>query len=218
MGTGVSMIPPINASGVYALVTPFDTKVVSGLRYTCNAVRTFKELLASGVDVVADYYTANGLQESDYNTDYDNGVCIITLQSSKGDLLYVPSSYISSYPDTSGVPYNAVALSVLLGQVPQNMDLTYLKGELVAAVMDAAGISASVRTVTYSETTCVAYETHKSLQAQRDLARTQSQTEYSKRIAAEAERDRLAERLAALEKFITSNASLVLQDGTIKVK
>jgi hypothetical protein len=209
MAGSVNLIPPINAAGTYVLLSPFTTKVVSGLRYTCNAVRTFKELLASGVDVVSEYYEANGLAESDYNTDYDNGVCIVTLQSSKGDLLYVPSSYIASYPDTSGVPYNATALSVILGQIPQNMDLEYLKSELIAAALDAAGIVADVRTVVYSETTCVSYEAHKALTAQRDLARSQSQTEYSKRIAVEAERDRLAAHVAALETFIANNHSLV---------
>jgi hypothetical protein len=76
---GTSLVPQIGAAGIYTLLSPFDTMLVSGVNYTCKAVRTIDDLLAAGVDPYAAYYNPTGtpIDKATYTADVAAGVQII---------------------------------------------------------------------------------------------------------------------------------------------
>ena len=160
--------PPINASGIYTLYTPFS--VPTSVVYRCDAIRTFKELAKRGIDVFTTYYSPLNLAESIYNEDALLGASIVTLVSATGEFYYVPNTYIQSYPGSSGVRYDRKVLVIELGLMPTTIDLDYFVPIVQDLVKKNVGVdnTPSVVIAPYSGT--VTHDQHVTLEASRRVA------------------------------------------------
>jgi len=94
-------------------------------------------------------------------------------------MLYVPSTYMTSYPDVGGVPYSVIALAISLGPIPDSLDLTYLKSKLIDVVKEIVGIETSVNTVAVSPPALIALNDSKALEAARAAKITTVETDYA---------------------------------------
>lgn len=199
-----NLIPEVGSSGIYKLRAPFNTRLAQDLRYTCIAVRRLADIVAAGGDPKDLHYTSNGLSDAQYDADVANGVCIVTLQSDGSGVVYVPSSYIESYPSMGGVPYRAIALVVSLGAIPDSLDLTYLKTRIRGVVKDTIGVDRELQTVTTSPVSLIEQGTHETLEAARLAIVSESNTDYARALAAETALASARQHIAELEAYIRS--------------
>lgn len=112
--------PPIDVVGAFVLRTPFVA--TPGENYQCQSIRGFQEIIAQGEDPKVLFYDVHGIQ-GDYDADALNAVNIVTLLSDNEDPIYVPSSYIISFPTTTTVPYSRTLVTADLGLLPDSVEI-----------------------------------------------------------------------------------------------
>lgn len=196
-------LPSIGSHGIWTLMDPFQNALVTGVGYTCLAVRNLSDITVAGGDAYNDYYFENySIPQIKFDEDVRNEVCIISLQSSAGTVVYVPSSYILKFPATGGVPYTAIALAVSLGAIPDSLDLSFVKAKITQVVHDALGVNPTIQLAAQSESTLVPQVAHASYEAARQLNITERQTDYSKYLEAAAARDKALQQITALTQYI----------------
>lgn len=130
--------PPIGAIGVYTLKAPWNT--VAGMSYRCVSLRRAEELVKSGRDVFKTVYEPMGLTQETADLDAAQGMVLVGLLSTDGVRIYVPDTYIESYPDQSAVIYDYTVMSIDLGPQPSTVDLTMLLDEVKQLSADFTGI------------------------------------------------------------------------------
>lgn len=136
-----NLIPAQGSKGLFKLAAPFDTKLVPKVAYTCQAIRSIRDLVAAGEDPFKDYYEPASLTKQIYDEDVASNVYIVSLQSGVGDWVYVPTTYILSYPDMNGVMYSPTLLGFYLGIVPDSLDLSTLQDDICDLISDTVGIN-----------------------------------------------------------------------------
>ena len=108
--------------------------------YTNRSNVAFDRLSSKGVDVFNKYYANNGLAVEVYHDDLRNSVVICTLVSTDGDIVEVPSSYITSFPDSNSIPYSHVVISVDIGAVADTLNVEATLVTIADTVTAALGI------------------------------------------------------------------------------
>lgn len=142
--------PTLYASGKYEVLSPWSLK--PNAIYTCIAIRSFNDLYKLNKDVYSTIYVPMGLVDKtvDANSSFDFDAeaaqqpNIITLQDASGNVIYVPDTYIKSYPLSSDVTYEHIVLSVSLGALPSTIDLTEVRNVVADAATRWSGVSAVV--------------------------------------------------------------------------
>lgn len=147
----------IGTTGIFNLKPSFASLLTPRTIYTCQSVRKLSEIIASGVDPYLEYYQPAGVSASNYDTDRADDVTILSLVSSTGQWVYVPDSYVLSYPETNGVTYIAVMLGISLGALPANRDLSALKTIITNIVRDTIGVDSVVQEIAVSAPSIVPY-------------------------------------------------------------
>jgi len=198
-----SPIPPIGTRGVYALKAPWST--TPGVTYTCSAIRYFVDVENLGTDVYETYYAASGLDRTDYERDRKNQEAIVTLTSETTAPIYVPSSYIASFPDLSHRNYHHVVLSASLGPLPDYIDLTFVRDQVATVVSDVIGQEATVHLSVAPMQGTVSPEEHETLEAAREAAIENRTTDYARLLEAQQKITSLEQRLAIAETILKDN-------------
>lgn len=142
MAIGVRITPPISAKGVFKIHKPFrirDNKV-----YEVIAIREFSDLWAEHVDIFAMYYEPVGLTDKEYRRDAEIGAAIITLKGEDG-VVYIPDTYIESYPELGLADYQHVVLSVSLGPIARKQNLDGLMNDIAQLVSKHIGVKGKVQ-------------------------------------------------------------------------
>lgn len=201
----MNLIPPIGASGLYKLIAPYSTMINTNISYTCMAVRKLSDIIAMGKDPFKTYYEPYGLTDTQYESDLNSGVCIVSLQSSSGIWAYVPSSYIESYPQVNGVPYTSIALMVHLGALPDNLNLNYVVNTVKDVVTSVLGVAPEVQTVVTSPTSMISQDNHMAAEAARQQQIDSNTTTYSAAQQSSNENAQLRARITQLEAYILEN-------------
>lgn len=202
-----NVIPQIGTRGLYRLLEPFQAALQPGVAYSCVATRRLQDITAAGGDPQDQYYTPKGLTSERYQADLAANVCIVSLQSSAGHWVYVPSSFIDGAPDQGGIPYTTMALAISLSALPDSVDLSYLKTKLHDVVLDTLGVETTVRSVALSATTLLSQAEHNAIEAARQAKISNHSTDYAQRLVIEAQRDAAFQRIQLLEEFIRVNHS-----------
>lgn len=197
-------IPPIGVSGIWSLSSPFKEKLQANVPYTLIAIRKLSDILNAGGDPEADYYTVNSLDITKYTTDFNNDVSILSLQHGGNAIVYVPSSYVMSYPDIGGVPYTSLALTIPIGAIPDSLDLSYLKTRLTAVVAETIGVTATVQTVAVSNKTLLTTADAQAAETARQAKVNTTMTDYAMYLQAAAQRDSALQKIQALEQYFFS--------------
>jgi hypothetical protein len=201
------LIPMLGATGAYALNAPFQNDLLPNTNYSCVAIRELREIVASGGDPFTDYYAPKSIDKSHFTNDSQNGVCIISLQAADNSIVNVPSSYIASYPDGGGVPYRVMALSIKLGSVPDDLDLSVIATKVQNDVKDIIGVDKPVSIIALSNVTLISQDDAARLEAARKANIAASDTDHAQLLAVTAERD------AALQKIQELEAYIITQNG-----
>lgn len=110
------MIPALGKAGKYKLSPPFQ--IDETVSYVCRGVSFIQSLVDKNIDVYNDFYVPVGLSEAEYNEDLDTDESIVTLKSSDGNILNVPSSYITQIPTDEEVPYSRFGVLFEFGILP----------------------------------------------------------------------------------------------------
>ena len=194
----------VGTKGLYHPVAPFQTTLISGMQYTCIAIRRIADIQASGEDPQALYYTPVGLSAAIYTADAYKGACIISLQGESGDLQYIPDSYIQQYPDIGGIPYTTLLLAISIGAIPDSLDLSYLKSKIASVVLENVGIVSDVRSVIVSPTAMLSNTLADTLETARLGRITTVMTDYAQLISVTAQRDSALLKITQLENYIYS--------------
>lgn len=203
------IVPTIGTSGVFQLKAPFDTDLTAGVAYFCLSIRTLSDILGEGKDPLAAYYTPKGLSEEKYLADLSDGVSIVGLQSGSGDWVYVPSSYVASYPNGSGVPYTAMMIAVSLGAVPDELNLSALQQAIIETCQDVSGLIAVTRAVAVSKTQLIDDAKHETLETIR-INRSTTDASSAVHIA------NLENQLQLATAKITNLENFIVQRGLIE--
>lgn len=143
----IKKTPPLQAQGRYILVAPWTLNAAK--LYTCVAVRSFEDIYKLGHDVYETYYVSRGMTNGtivegepfSFEDEKKAKVNIVTLLSSDNEVIYVPDTFIASFPDLSEVPYCHLVVSVDIGAVPDYLQLDYLKTQLSETVTQILGVA-----------------------------------------------------------------------------
>jgi hypothetical protein len=195
--------PPLAARGIYQLRQPWE--VSAAKVYTCQAIRSFQDIYELGEDVYRRYYEPKGLSQSVFNADQQAHTAIITLISDDFDIVYVPDTYIVSYPDLGVVNYQRVVLSVDFGVLPDFLDLDYIRQEMETVGSKIIGKEPEVKEAVAPVSGAVTPTEHQVLEASR-LAniefRTTDRAKYLHQLQLNSD---LIERLQTLEQLVIDN-------------
>lgn len=145
----------VGTTGIFNLKIPFNSLLVPQTIYTCQSVRKLSEIAANGDDAYLEYYQPLGITQTDFDNDKKLDITILSLVSDTGQWVYVPDSYILSYPNINGVTYIAIMLGISLGALPVTKDLSALKTIITNVVKDTIGINSIVQEVAVSVPTIV---------------------------------------------------------------
>lgn len=158
--------PPIYTSGKYELRLPWV--VQDDTVYICNAVRSFPDLYERNIDVLNEVYIANGLTKTEFDADAAEQATIVTLVSKTGEIIYVPDTYIISYPNMANIVYNRVIVSIDLGTLPDYKDLSALTTMLSSQAAEAIGVVPDVVVHVAQTADYISSSQHDSLETARD--------------------------------------------------
>jgi PKD repeat protein len=200
------MTPPLNAKGVYTVNLPFQ--LVANTLYTCKAIRTYADLIDSGVDVYGVYYQPNNLTQQQYQADLTAGASIITLMSDTSPTVHVPDTYIVAFPSMDNIPYSEVILALSLGPLPDKLDLSFAIQQIQDAASNTVGVTPTV-------TTYLVPVTGVMTQAQSDAAETARQAAITNRTSDYAALLALRQQYATLQSNYTTLSQLAISKGIL---
>jgi len=201
----ITISPELKSSGIWTLAAPFNTLLVENLIYTCASNRGFAEIIADGGDVYEDYYSPKQIDVSKYEQDVLDGASIVGLQSASGVVVYVPTSYIISYPGTGGVPYRGLILGIDIGVVPKSLELAFLKQKLIDTTKEVLGIDAKFTVVNTVPESLIPRTAHNSMENIRQNNITEKTTDRAKYLEAKKQVEALQLLNKNLEDFIKAN-------------
>lgn len=194
--------PPLHAKGFYTVASPFQ--VVANTLYECMAIRAFPDLVDLGVDIFNTYYNPLGLTQQNFEDDQKAGANIITLIADSQPVIYIPDSYILSYPDMSNVAYSNIILSLDLGVVPDTLDLTFLQNQLSGVASDVVGVTPTVTVHVGMSTGAVTQEQADAMEAARQATITNRTSDRAKVIELQNQLDALRLQYNALVDLMKS--------------
>lgn len=134
-----NLILSIGVEGSFELSPPFTNNIQAKAKYTIRSIRTMGDIIAAG-DNPQELYTTNQVPEAEYIRDLQADVCIIGLQSTSGDWVYVPQSYIVTLPNIEGVSYRPLAVVVALGMVSDETELINVTTAIERIVFEQLGV------------------------------------------------------------------------------
>lgn len=138
------MTPPFGVTGLWRLKSPFVAKPAK--QYTCSAIRSFTELRLMSIDVYDYCYKEKELPTSAYEEDLKAGASIVVLIGTDGERIYVPDTYIESYPDLNIGNFKRFILSCEVGVLPAETKLDHLATEIQSQVSKKLGRTVRVET------------------------------------------------------------------------
>ena len=141
------IVPPLGAKGRFKFVEPFNKEQYQNEELRVSAIRTFKELKDSSIDVYELIYQPVGLTENDLLKDIENTIPIVVLESQAGKYLNIPANKIQSLPDISGIKYQQRMLVANLGLLPLDFNIDTLYNVIKDDVYDVTGIQTEVQDI-----------------------------------------------------------------------
>lgn len=201
-----NLIPALDATGLYTLRAPFDTVLLPQTSYGCVAVRRLEDIIAAGGDPFEQYFRPKNIVRALYDAAAAAGCVIISLQSSSGQWVYVPSAYIASMPEQGGIPYTSMLLGIKIGAVPDSLDLSFLKTKISEIITVTLGVSAEIREVANSPKTLLNQAQHSAAESARIAAVTNNRTDYSKLLEVQALADARLLKIQQLEAWVRAKS------------
>lgn len=198
-----AITPPLLTRGRYTLVEPF-TALPTTL-YTCAAIRTIPECKIAGLDVLNTIYVQAGLTKAEFDRDTKAGSKIITLLADDQPPIYVPDSYIESYPNFDQQKYSHTVLSIDLGALPDYLNLANLQLEISALTSDVVGKESKVVVHRAASTGLITPEQHEVAEVARTAAIKRRTTYRAEVLKLQREKTALLEQNQVLMDLLKAN-------------
>lgn len=201
-----NMTPPLHVQGRFVTKSPWE--LPNTLVYECIAIRSFEDIYKLGIDVYDTYYVPMGLVNSPTFVFSDEKVAranIITLKGSDGSIVYIPDTYILSFPNAGTVKYHHVVLSASLGALPEYLDMSALQREIENLIGGKTGVTASVKEMVAPTTDQPTKENHEILEASRIGSITSFENDYTRLKKEEAKSALLQAKVNALTTVLRAN-------------
>ena len=199
--------PPLLTKGRYQLKAPFSadaTKI-----YICKAIRSFADIYELGRDVFTSYYEPKGLTQTEFEADRQEKANIITLMTeSQDEVIYVPDTYILSYPNMNDISYSRIVLSLSFGALPDYLSLENAQDQIAGVASDIIGKEPDVALHKAPHAEAITPSEHETLEANRLAAIENRQTEYARIQELQDQNDALQQRVNALEQLAINNGLL----------
>lgn len=202
----VSVVPPLNTRGIYTLRAPWVSDFDHV--YQCIGIQRFAALGAKNIDVYSTYYQPLGIERSVYEADLAAGAALITLTTDYAAPIYVPSTYITSYPNMGNVVYSHVVLSVSLGSLPDGIALDGVQEQIRNSVAAVIGVDPTVLVNTAPIKGVVSSAQHQDLEATRNAAITNRSTSASTIVQLQAQ-------IAALQAANNTLTQIAIDNGWV---
>lgn len=197
------MTPKLGTKGLFTLRSPFE--LVAGIEYHVAAVRSLEEVRVLDADPLTRIYLNNGLGKAEFEADRAEGAHIVTLLAVNQLPVYVPDTYILSFPSNDTVPYSRLVLTSNLGPLPKDFDVTLIEAKVKAAISDVLGIEPEVRFGELPFTGVITHDQHKALQIARSAAIKNRTTDRAKALDYEKLIFEQRERIQMLEQMLIDN-------------
>lgn len=197
----VKNTPNINTGGLFVVSSPF--KVKRNTDYRVIALRNYTEMLADYIDIYKDFYEPKGIGEDLYNQDAAIDATMVTLASEHGEILHIPDTYITKFPDNNVADFVHVVASISLGPLPRNTNLSHLKQSLSQVTSSVIGKEPTVRIHTGPVSKSLSIEEGNAVEKSRKALVTNRQTAYMKATKLESTITALQVHIKKLEQEIT---------------
>jgi hypothetical protein len=212
-----SLTPPINTQGLFKVNSPYQTtagsgdttKVDPGVIYTVEGIRTFQELQALNVDILSRVYTPVGLTQSNMDADVLASANIITLSAVGKPQIYIPSTYITQFPDDSAIQYQYIVMSMSLGALPSSIvdQLTQTMDVIKADISDLIGVEPTIAVAVAPSTNAVTAAQYRLNELNRQNAIKRRTTEHAQVLSLTSENAQLRAIIADYEARLTAAKS-----------
>lgn len=197
------MTPTLGAKGLFVLRSPFE--VTAGIEYHVAAIRSLEEVRVLDTDPLTRIYLNNGLSKVEYEADRAADAHIVTLLAVNQPPVYVPDTYIVSFPSNDSVSYSRLVLTANLGPLPTDFDTTLIESKVKAALSDILGVEPPVRFGQLPYTGVITHDQHKVLQSARAAAIKNRTTDHAKALDCEKLIFEQRERIQMLEQLLIDN-------------
>lgn len=201
----MSLTPPLGAAGIYKLKAPYNTLLRENITYRCAEIRRFNGIVNDGGDVFEEHYKPYGVGVVDYQRDAQANEAIISLVSDMDHWVFVPTSYIESYPNQGGIPYQGLVLGVPLGPVPTWMNLAAVRQKIKDVIHDTLGIDVDPQYVQVTELEYLSQGDHDRLEQARSAKMNDGTTDNARYLKEKTRADALAIQVQNLEEYIRAN-------------
>lgn len=198
-------VPPIGTKGIYNLLDPFGAAIQPSVLYELSATRYFVDIENNGGNVYELYYKPFGLTEQQVQTDRSNRVTILTLTTLNYPPIYVPSSYVRSYPSLDVRPYSYYVMSIPLGPLPDDVILEPTMDAISNAVSDFLGVRPEVHVGVMPLSDAITPEEDANREATRQAAIKNRTTDYALLRSANATIASLTQQIKIYEKICLDN-------------
>lgn len=205
--------PPLYASGKWTLRSPWVA--APDVNYVCHAIRTFEDIEKMGENVYERYYKPYITDGSTHDSkvwlfskekqEYPN---IVTLISNDNRIIYVPDTFIVSFPDSSEFKYNQVVLAVPLGILPDKFDTSHIIQAVKDKVNTMLGININPLVSVASLTSNPTLEEHLALEANRAAAIKNVESTETLLVQEKAKTNALIEQNRMYEDILRQNGLL----------
>lgn len=203
-----NLIPAIGTRGSFTLKDPFAAAMAKNTLYTMTAARKFDEIETFGTNIFTQFYQPFQLSETDVSRDRAAGAMIITLMTDGSPPLYVPTSYVQSYPDLSYKPYNQYIAVLSLGPLPEDTLFDSVIQGIKNTTSEFLGVTPEVHIASMPLTDVVTPEQNAAREASRLAAITNRTTDYARLFEAQAQVALQQQRIQILEKIVKDNGLL----------
>lgn len=161
------MIPTLGDTGLFKLNKPYCDFIDSSIMYKCIAKHSISDYVIKGEDIKKKVYLAYNLTDIEYENAIKNNEVLVTLQSTLGNTVMVPSSYILSMPDPNGRAYHNLTMNIELGALPINIKLGTLAEEVKEYIAGRLGMTPKIIVTESSAPTIIPREKHIELENKR---------------------------------------------------
>lgn len=169
----------IGLKGVFCFKDPYDTffKDRSDI-LTVGSLTSLGEIYANSKDPYALYYANMGVSEADYKKSLANNDIIVGFRNSMDTWYYVPSGYITGLPVINGISYTMMGISITLGAIKTDYDLSGLITTVGNVIKDNIGIDAIVQPTVLSSERLLSITDSTKIEAARKNNKTKTTSTY----------------------------------------
>lgn len=196
----------IGMKGVFCFKDPYDSffKDRNDI-LTIHSLVTLGEIYAESKDPYALYYANMGVSETDFKKSLGNNDIIIGFRNTMDTWYYVPSSYVTGIPGTNGISYTLMGISITLGPMISDYDLSDLIFSLKNTILSTLGINAVIEPTILSSERAITVDQAQDIEIARNLLKQENNSDYD-----------LASMLVAARNKITLLENYILCNGCAK--